>query len=232
MKKCCKCRLESASFAEDLTGQVLVTPHHLVRLMLLPPMLPNPLLERVVPMLRDHANDFCESLSSDGPRWAELFDASASDLFEAHLKEAGADEGTIWLLDQDQTMLVPMHNNGPHAAQFVATYRQPLDKGIVSTVCVTQSGICESWVYQNPQHDPTANKKLDVITVHMIAMPLYFCGDTRGVISGVKLRGAGTTPADDPPAFTPSAMTVMRRSAFLIGELIDGRVLRSVLGIK
>jgi hypothetical protein len=168
----------------------------------------------------------------DQLRWREIFDGAAAELFDACLTEAGAHEGTIWLLNAEHTMLVPVHNNGPQAAQFVAQYRQPLDRGIVSTVCVTQSGIVESWVYQNPQHDPTVNKKLEVVTVHMIAMPLYFGGDTRGVISGVKLRAAGTTAAEDPPVFTPNAMAVMRRLAFLIGELLDGRILRAVLGMK
>ncbi len=195
-------------------------------------LLPDPRVEKIAHVVRDNWMLAADELRAGSSRWAQLLDSSMQALFDTHLREAGASEGSMWVLDADSQCLVPVHNNGPQAAKFVGQFKQPLDRGLISTVFATQSGICESWVYDNPQHDPAANKELAVLTVHMIAVPLYFGGETRGVLSAVKLRGAGTTKADDPEPFSQQAMQIVRRLSFVLGELVDARIMRGVVGMR
>ena len=52
----------------------------------------------------------------------------------------GANEGTIWLLDENQEALVPVWSSGPYGERFVGIHRQPLTAGIMSLICVTEQG--------------------------------------------------------------------------------------------
>ena len=119
--------------------------------------LPDPQLEKLALLLMNKINDGCGLMKADSCRWQEVFDASASALFDAHVREIGAHQGTVWLLDADRETLVPAYNNGPNARDFVGRFHEPLTRGIVSTVFATQMGICESRVYLNAQHDSAAN---------------------------------------------------------------------------
>lgn len=150
-----------------------------------------------------------------------MFDASSARLFDMHIREMGASEGTLWLLDEEGGALVPAHNNGPDAADLIANYRQPLEKGIISSVVVTQRGIAESFVYRNQEHDASVNELLGNVTVHMIAVPLFFTREIRGVISAVRLR-APDEP--DPPPFGLDAFEVANGLAAVVGELIEARL--------
>ena len=86
----------------------------------------------------------------------------------------GADEGTIWLLDEKEEALVPVWSSGPYGERFIGAHRQPLTAGLMSLICVTEQGICENAVYQNAQQDPTLDRRLGVLTCAMIAVPLRF----------------------------------------------------------
>ena len=50
----------------------------------------------------------------------------------------GADEGTIWLLDENEEALVPVWSSGPYGERFVGIHRQPLTAGLMSLICVTE----------------------------------------------------------------------------------------------
>jgi hypothetical protein len=54
----------------------------------------------------------------------------------------GADEGTIWLLDEKEEALVPVWSSGPYGESFIGAHRQPLTAGLMSLICVTEQGIC------------------------------------------------------------------------------------------
>lgn len=113
----------------------------------------------------------------------------------------GADEGTLWLLDEAQTALVPVWNSGPNAHRIVNHHRQPLNAGLVSLVCVTGQAICENGIYRNAGQDPTLDRHLGLLTCAMIAVPLHFRRAERGVVSCVKLKPA-TPSAPDPAPFS------------------------------
>lgn len=111
-----------------------------------------------------------------------------------------ADEGTFWVLDEEQEALVPVWNSGPNAANFVQKHRQRLSSGLISLVCATEQPLCENAVYRNSQQDPTLDRTLGVLTCAMIAVPLRLYGETVGVVSCVKLKE--TLEAPDPAPFS------------------------------
>lgn len=193
-------------------------------------MLPDPQILQLSAVLSQRCCKLAEGLTAGSAEWRDLFDASLQKLFDIYVDGASADEGTLWLLNAADHALVPAYNNGPQADDFVGKFQQPLDRGIISTVLATQSATCESYVYRSMAHDPSANRALHVITVHMVAVPLFFGNETRGIISCVKLRSADLPPDDDPPPFGPEALSIVRRLGVLMGEMIDARLAKTVLG--
>ena len=102
-------------------------------------------------------------------------------------ERAGADEGTLWVADLSAYQLVPIFNSGPDSAEFIEKFRQPLDRGVVSMVFNSGQPFCENEVYKSSGHDATVDKELGQVTAAMIALPLFFANEPRGVISCVKL---------------------------------------------
>ena len=95
---------------------------------------------------------------------------------------ARANEGSVWLLDIRKENLVITYNSGPNAASIVG-FRQPLNRGIVSTVLVSEQAFIENEVYKNARHDDKLNESLAQTTFAMIVVPLYFLNECRGVVS-------------------------------------------------
>lgn len=127
------------------------------------------------------------------------------------LAEVGADEGTVWQLDEAGETLIPVWNSGPRAAEFVGKHRQPLSAGLISLVCVTGQALCENEVYRHTGQDSTLDRTLGVLTCAMIAVPWLRDGEIRGVVSCVKLK---TSPgAPDPAPFTAGDLARMVEAA-------------------
>jgi GAF domain-containing protein len=127
-----------------------------------------------------------------------------SEVLQEALKDTfsclSADEGTLWVIDEEGEALVPRWNSGPNAAQILSRHRQRLTGGLISLVCATEQPLCENAVYRNTQQDPTLDRKLGVLTCAMIAVPLRLFGETVGVLSCVKLKN--TLEAPDPEPFS------------------------------
>lgn len=115
---------------------------------------------------------------------------------------AGADEGTLWLLDEESRALLPVWNSGLRAEEFVGKYRQPIDSGLIGLVCVTEQPICENAVYHHSAQDSTLDRKLGLLTCAMIAIPFRIRGELCGVLSCVKLKSADSAEADPEPFTT------------------------------
>lgn len=111
-----------------------------------------------------------------------------------------ADEGTLWVLDEEGEALVPVWNSGPNAVNIVRKHRQRLSSGLISLVCATEQPLCENAVYRNTQQDPTLDRALGLLTCAMIAVPLRLYGETVGVFSCVKLKNHREAP--DPAPFS------------------------------
>ena len=137
------------------------------------------------------------------------------------LAELEADEGTIWLLDEAGDHLIPMFNNGPSASNLIGCFQQALDKGIISMVLATQSAMIEREIYKNPQHDGSLDQQLGLVTVHMMAAPLYFADESRGVISAVRLRSPDADETADPSPFDDHDLASFKQLTHDIGRHLD-----------
>lgn len=161
--------------------------------------------------------------------FADFFDPlmqlTARDGFDA----VGAHEGTIWLADSDEKHLVPAFNTGPNAAQLVNQFRQPLSQGLISLVFRNGQSFCENDVYKNAQQDKTLDSKLHLLTCSMIAVPLYFAQNVRGVISCVQLKAADAN-VPDPSGFSPASIHRIERLSGVLGRMLDLSLVGTTVG--
>lgn len=154
-----------------------------------------------------------------------------TDTFE----RVSADEGSIWLLDEEKRHLVVAFNSGPNADKIVG-FKQPLNKGIISLVVATEQGFIESNVYKDAKYSADLDKKLHSTTYAMIAVPLYFLKQVRGVISCVQLfdvlvqEGEPVPAGKTPQGFKPEHLIAVQTAAAVIRELIDYRLLGTAVG--
>jgi len=161
----------------------------------------------------------------------EFFDATMRALLVECLRAVGADEGSVWLLNEERTELIARFNNGPNAANFVGRHRQPLSEGMISMVVSTEQPICENEVNKNQRHDGKLDSKLRLRTCAMLAVPLYFAGELRGVVSAVQLRPADS-PEPEPPGFTPQHLGALQLAASILGRLMEKQFYAMALGLE
>jgi GAF domain-containing protein len=172
--------------------------------------------------LRDSAEAFADAE-------AEVLDVCTREALVEGLNRMGAHEGTVWLLDEERAFLRPRFNSGPRATDFVGRFQQSLRSGMISMVVATEQPICENEVHKNQRQDPTLDTELGLRTCAMVAVPLYYAGELRGVISAVKLKPAAG-PAGDPPGFSMGNLQQLQRTASLVSRLIEHRLLSEILG--
>jgi GAF domain len=147
----------------------------------------------------------------------------------------GADEGSIWLLDQDKQHLVATYNSGPNTAKIVG-FKQPLSKGIISLVVASEQPFVENEVYNNIDHSNTLDKELHKATYSMIVVPLYFLNEVRGVISCVQLQeveirdGKPVPKGEKPSGFRPEDLNAIQTISAVVRDLIDYRLLGTAIG--
>jgi len=181
--------------------------------------------------MREHLHERVREAAAalDGETFGDVFDPlmqlTARDGFEA----VQAHEGTIWIADSAQEYLVPAFNTGPSSAQFVNQFHQPLNQGLISLVFRNGQSFCENQVYKNAQQDKTLDSKLHVLTCAMIAVPLYFAQNVRGVISCVQLKDANST-APDPSGFPPAAILRIERLSAVLGRMLDLSLVGTTVG--
>jgi hypothetical protein len=159
----------------------------------------------------------------------EFFDRTMKDVLVDGIDRAGAHEGTVWLLDQARRFLVPRFNSGPNAATFVGNFRQSLNAGMISMVVATEQPICENEVQENQRQDKTLDQKLGLATCAMLAVPFYFAGELRGVISGVQLKEAAAA-APEPRGFTMENLETFQRTATVLTRLIEHHLMLMAVG--
>lgn len=159
----------------------------------------------------------------------EFFDRTMRAQLVEALASADAHEGTVWLLDQTRSFLVPRFNSGPNAERFVGSFRQSLRSGMISMVVATEQPVCENDVLKNEQRDQTLDRKLQLITCAMLAVPFYFAGELRGVISAVQLKPAAST-APEPPGFTGENLNTLQLAASVLSRMIEHQLMSLALG--
>lgn len=147
------------------------------------------------------------------------------DVIAASFARCGAEEGTLWLIRG--AVLIPAFNTGPSADALVDVYQQPIDRGIIGMVAVTEQAFCENDMPRNARRDATLDTQLGVQTLAMMAVPLVFAGGVRGVVSCVQL--AGVAPA---VGFAAHHLEALERDVTIAGRLLDLTLLESVMGFS
>src|ERR1043166_4351952 len=164
------------------------------------------------PALQEHLTKVGAAISPEN--FLSICDEMLLKVLNDTFERIAADEGSIWLLDQDKKTLVATYNSGPNSEKIVG-FRNPLSEGIISLVVASEHAFVANQVYKNKSHSAALNKKLGKTTYAMIAVPLYFLNQVRGVISCVQLldvlvqEGQAAPVGRAPPGFSPRALTAV-----------------------
>ena len=161
-------------------------------------------------------------------QFGQLIDPLLQQVLEQGFKEAGAHEGTVWLLDAAGEYLEPAFNSGPRAGQIVGRFKQPLNSGLISMVFASEQSFIENDISRNVQQSKLLDTQLQVKTHALIAVPFHFLRACRGVISCVQLKP--TAPdAPQPAGFHPAHLAAVQRSTTALAQLVECRLLKQDL---
>jgi len=186
--------------------------------------------ERLLPMrpvLQDRMREVGESVTPEN--FADLCEGTLTQVLEKGFRDAGADSGLIWLLDEAHENLVPCIGTGFAARELIGKFKHPLREGIVSLVLMNEQPFIENEVYKDPKHSKLVDEKLHQQTYAMIVVPFYFLGQCRGVISCVQLRSPEADELKKPPGFRTEHLKTLQRMATVLTDLIDYRLLRQTI---
>jgi hypothetical protein len=161
-------------------------------------------------------------------QFRSLIDPLMGQVLRDGFGHAGADEGTVWLLDDACEHLVPAFNTGPKAAEVVGKFKQPLNQGVVCMVLASEQPFLENEVWKNSQHSKALDGLLGIQTQAMIAVPFYFLRACRGVLSCVKLKLPQRAEAN-PSGFRPEHLAHIERTSALLSRLIDLRLVSEAI---
>ncbi|MEO8352234.1 MAG: GAF domain-containing protein [Chthoniobacteraceae bacterium] len=166
-----------------------------------------------------------------GGGFDEVFDAGMRTLLSDCFRRLDADEGTVWLLDETSEFLIPRYNSGPNAARFVGQHQQSVGSGMISMVLATEQPICENQVHRSTLQDTRLDEKLGLRTCAMLAVPLAFIGEIRGVVSCVQLAKAGGD-ADGKPGFRPHHLATLESTVGIVSRLLEARLISLCLDLE
>jgi hypothetical protein len=185
------------------------------------------------PRFRKHASALADRLDKAAKLITrETFNDFADDLMTTILEDsfdaAGADEGTLWLVNPGKPELDTVFNNGPTAAKILK-HSQKLDRGLISMVFSTGQPFCENNISENPEHDKAVDRETGFSTTAMIAVPFYFAQQCRGIVSCVQLtKKPGSAPTR--ASFDMESMREVSRAASLLTRLFDFKLISRIIG--
>ena len=159
----------------------------------------------------------------------DWIDSSMELLLNEGFVRTGADEGSIWLFDRESNCLRVAFNSGPRAEKIVREVRQPLDTGNVCMVFLSEQEFLENSIVDNVMHSKIVDEKLSQVTQAMMAVPLYFSGRVRGVISCVILENREDRP-DSRGQFSPDNLASLNHLSVILSRLIDLKTISRLLG--
>ena len=190
-------------------------------------LLPDPRFEPLHALLEERLQQAAAALTPEALE--SLLDPLMRHVLNDGLRAASADEGTLWLVDQQGEHLAPAFNNGPHAALFVNQFRQPLNDGLICMVFATQQPFIENAVAQNARQSKLLDRHLQVITQALLAVPFILLGSCRGVISCVRLEQPAPAPAG---RFSHEHLLQLQQTSQLLSRLLELKLLSQAVGWK
>ena len=189
---------------------------------------PDPAFVDLRPVLAERLERIASSVRAE--QFGTLLGPLMEQVLRKSFQEAGADEGTVWLLDGAGEHLVPAHNTGPRAAELVGKFKQPLNAGLICMVFANEQPFLENEVWKNQHQSKLLDSQLQQQTCAMIAVPFYFLRACRGVISCVQLK-VDVAPASATRAgFRPADLESVQRAAALLSESIELQLLSRTVG--
>jgi hypothetical protein len=181
--------------------------------------------------LRERMQSAANAITAE--TFQDVLDTTMRGVVGSAFTAAGAHEGSIWLAergaDNEVGALVAAYNTGPDASKLIG-FRQHIGQGIISSVFAYEQPFCENQVYKNEKHDKTVDRSLGTVTVAMIAVPLYFAGTPRGIVSCVQRKPRDE--ASDPPGFPMDSIRHVQLAAEVLSRLIDHRLLSVTVGYQ
>ena len=190
-------------------------------------LLPDPALERLKPALAERLAAIGASI--DAEQFRTLLDPLMRRVLQSGFIEAGAHEGTVWLLDGARENLVAAFNTGPDADKIMRGFKQPLNSGLICMVFASEQPFLENEIRRNAQQSRLLDTMLQTETHAMIAVPFYFLKSCRGVVSCVQRKTPGSGEPD-PPGFQPAHLAIIEQTSAALSRLIDFRLLGQVTG--
>jgi hypothetical protein len=192
-------------------------------------LLPDQSLAPLLPALQGRLTQVGRSITAQN--FSSVLDGTMRQLIHGVMDAVGANEGSIWLVDDPGEHLVIAYNNGPNAERLVAQFKQPLTSGLVSMVFSSEQSFIENEVYKNAGQDKTLDSKLKVRTYAMIAVPFYFLNACRGVASCVQLSSPDSEGEAD-KGFYDNHELVFRNAIVMLGRLIEHWALKRTIGLE
>jgi hypothetical protein len=189
--------------------------------------------ERFLPLrsvLQDHLQRMAATITPEN--FPGICNEQIWRLLNDSFRRAGADEGSVWIVDSEMKHLVISYNSGPNA-ENITGFQQDLSAGIVSLVFANEQSFVETEVFRNAQHSGILDDQLGVTTYAMIVVPFYFLNECRGVISCVKLMEATTCAGklvpkgSVPSGFDLNDLATIQNAVLIIRDLIDYGLLKT-----
>jgi len=160
--------------------------------------------------------------------FCSLLDALMREVLQQAFADAGADEGSVWLLDDAAEHLIIAHNTGPNASRVVGQFKQPVHSGLIGMVFASEQPFIENEVYKNSRQNKTLDELLSCRTSALLAAPFYFLDACRGIVSAVQLEQPDSPETRD--GFDPDHLAAVQRASALLGRLIEFRLLSDTVG--
>ena len=192
-------------------------------------LLPDPSLASFVPALQGRLTQVGRSISAQN--FSSVLDGTMKQLIQGVMDAVGANEGSVWLVDDPGEHLVIAYNTGPNADRLVAQFKQPLTVGLVSMVFSSEQSFIENEVYKNALQDKTLDSKVKARTHAMIAVPFYFLNACRGVASCVKLDSPDLE-AEAEKGFYDNHELIFRNAIVTLGRLIEHWAIKRTIGLE
>jgi hypothetical protein len=182
--------------------------------------LPDPAFLNLKAVLSERLERIASGLQPE--QFGSLLDPLMRHTMEHGFSEAGADEGTVWLLEAGGEFLVPAWNTGPNA-------------GLICMVFSSEQPFLENEVWKNSRQSKLLDSMLEVQTSAMIAVPFYFLRACRGVVSCVKLdkptdAARTASRAANSNGFQPEHLGHVQRAAALLSQLVELKLLSCTVG--
>ena len=210
------------SSAERVTGP---GPGCILVAMIKPsPLLPDPELEELGDRVTRALERYAKRLRP--AEFRGLIDAPSQSVLHEIRTDIAADSAGIWIVDENRENLV-FAVTEPDDGRILGR-EQPLSEGFISLVFASEQPICENRVSEDERHSKRIDAAVGETTEAMIAVPFYFGGVLRGVVSTV--RWGGGCSSGEP--FSLEDLKSMQRASAVIERLVNHALIEIIFGIE